>query len=409
MSTNALDNILVINSGSSSLKFMLFSMATETMLAKGVVERIGSPKCTFTYQRAGEPKIERGLRAENHSKALALACRMLIDPAAGVMQALSEVDAIGHRVVHGGENFSAAVVVDETVKAGIRECSALAPLHNPANLGGIIACETVFPDTPNIAVFDTAFHHTIPRHAFLYALPSACYEKLHIRKYGFHGTSYQFVSAAAAKYIGKPLEQTKLIICHLGNGSSIAAVDGGRSLDTTMGMTPLAGLIMGSRSGDIDPAVVLYLAREGKLTLDEIDTLLNKQSGLLGCGGTGSGDMRELVAAAAAGKASAVTTLNMVGHRAALYIGGYYTLLGGADAIVFTGGIGENSFPAREAIITRLAAIGCRYDAARNQEINFGKAGTISADGSTTPALVIPTNEELMIARETFATLSGAS
>jgi acetate kinase len=331
---------------------------------------------------------------------------MLIDPACGVIKALTEVDAIGHRVVHGGEKFSAAVIVDDAVKAGIGECSPLAPLHNPANLGGIVACETVFPDTPNIAVFDTAFHHTIPKHAFLYAIPSAYYENLRIRKYGFHGISYQFVAAAAAKIIGKPLEQTKLIICHLGNGSSIAAVAGGKSLDTTMGMTPLAGLIMGSRSGDLDPAVVLYLAREGKLSLDEIDTLLNKQSGLLGCAGTGSGDMRELVAAAAAGKESAVTTLNMVGHRAALYIGGYYTLLGGADAIIFTGGVGENSFPAREAIISRLVAIGCQLDPARNKATNFGKSGPVSTDDSPLPAIVIPTNEELMIARETFALLS---
>jgi acetate kinase len=406
MSKHVVDKILVINSGSSSLKFMLFSMATETMMAKGLVERIGMPNGNLAYQRDGEAKTEQTIHAENHGKALALACRMLIDPACGVIKALTEVDAIGHRVVHGGEKFSAAVIVDDAVKAGIGECSPLAPLHNPANLGGIVACETVFPDTPNIAVFDTAFHHTIPKHAFLYAIPSAYYENLRIRKYGFHGISYQFVAAAAAKIIGKPLEQTKLIICHLGNGSSIAAVAGGKSLDTTMGMTPLAGLIMGSRSGDLDPAVVLYLAREGKLSLDEIDTLLNKQSGLLGCAGTGSGDMRELVAAAAAGKEPAVTTLNMVGHRAALYIGGYYTLLGGADAIIFTGGVGENSFPAREAIISRLVAIGCRLDSARNKATNFGKTGPISTDDSSLPAIVIPTNEELMIARETFAILS---
>jgi len=406
MSAPVIDKILVINSGSSSLKFMLFSMSTETMMAKGLVERIGSPNGNLAYQRDGEAKTEQTIHAENHGKALALACRMLVDPARGVLKSLTEVDAIGHRVVHGGEKFSASVVVDEAVKAGIGECSALAPLHNPANLGGIVACETVFPDTPNIAVFDTAFHQTMPKHAFLYAIPTAYYENLHIRKYGFHGTSHQFVTQAAAKYIGKPVAQAKFITCHLGNGSSLAAIDGGKVLDTSMGMTPLAGVIMGTRSGDLDPAVVLYLAREGKLSLDEIDTLLNKQSGLLGCAGTGSGDMRDMVAAAAAGKAAAITTLNMFAHRIALYIGGYYTLLGGADAIVFTGGIGENSFPAREAIMQRLAAIGCRYDAARNKEFLFGKAGFISAEGSTTPALVMPTNEELMIARETFATLA---
>ncbi len=406
MSAPSIDKILVINSGSSSLKFMLFSMSTETMLAKGLVERIGSPNGNLAYQRDGEAKTEQTIHAENHGKALALACRMLVDPDRGVLKALTEVDAIGHRVVHGGEKFSASVVVDESVKAGINECSALAPLHNPANLGGIVACETVFPGTPNIAVFDTAFHQSMPKHAFLYAIPTAYYENLHIRKYGFHGTSHKFVTDATAKYLGKPVAQTKLITCHLGNGSSLAAIDGGKVLDTTMGMTPLAGVIMGTRSGDLDPAVVLYLAREGKLSLDEIDTLLNKQSGLLGCAGTGSGDMRDLVTAAAAGKESAVTTLNMFAHRIALFIGGYYTLLGGADAVVFTGGIGENSFPAREAIMKRLAAIGCRFDAARNKEICFGKTGYISADGSTTPALVMPTNEELMIARESFATLA---
>jgi len=406
MSASPIDKILVINAGSSSLKFMLFSMSTETMMAKGLVERIGSANGNLAYQRDGEAKKEQSIHAENHGKALALACRMLVDPERGVLRALTEVDAIGHRVVHGGEKFCASVVVNEAVKAGIQECSALAPLHNPANLGGIVACETVFPDTPNIAVFDTAFHQTMPKRAFLYAIPSAYYESLHIRKYGFHGTSHQFVTHAAARFLGKPVEQTRLITCHLGNGSSITAVDGGKSLDTTMGMTPLAGVIMGTRSGDLDPAVVLYLAREGKLSLDEIDTLLNKQSGLLGCAGTGSGDMRDLVNAAAAGKEPAVTTLNMFAHRAALYIGGYYTLLGGADAIVFTGGIGENSVPAREAILKRLGAIGCRFDEARNKEICFGKTGIISADGSTTPALVMPTNEELMIARETFAALT---
>lgn len=401
------DKILVINSGSSSLKFMLFNMATETMMAKGLVERIGTPNANLVYQRDGEAKTSQGISAENHGKALAMACKMLADPETGVLKTLKEVTAIGHRVVHGAEYFSDSAIITEDAKAHIKKCADLAPLHNPANLDGIVACETVFPNVPNVVVFDTAFHQTMPKHAFMYAIPQKYYDEYRIRKYGFHGTSHKFVAQAAADYLKKPLEELNLITCHLGNGSSIAAIRGGKVLDTTMGLTPLPGLIMGTRCGDIDPAIIFFLARKG-MSIDEIDNVLNKQSGLVGINGLDSGDMRDTVNAAAQGKAAAENALNMFGHRAALFIGGYFTLLGGADAIVFTGGIGENSSPARKAIVSRLEAIGCKLDEAKNKAV-FGTLGVISTDTSKTPAIVIPTNEELMIARETFRLLAAAA
>lgn len=399
------DKILVINSGSSSLKFTLFSMSTETVMAKGLVERIGTPNANLVYQRDGEPKMTQGISAENHGKALAMACKMLADPELGVIKSLKEVNAIGHRVVHGAEEFTDSVAITEDVKTGIKTCSDLAPLHNPANLDGIVACETVFPNVPNVAVFDTAFHQSMPKHAYMYAIPQKYYDEYGIRKYGFHGTSHKFVAQAAADYLKRPLEDLNLITCHLGNGSSIAAIQGGKVLDTTMGLTPLPGVIMGTRCGDIDPAIIFFLARKG-MTIDEIDNVLNKQSGLMGVNGIGSGDMRDTVNAAAQGKAAAENALNMFGHRAALYIGGYHTLLGGADAIIFTGGIGENSSPGRKAILTRLEAIGCKIDEAKNKAV-FGTLGVVSTEASKIPAIVIPTNEELMIARETFRLLAA--
>jgi acetate kinase len=399
------DKILVINSGSSSLKFTLFSMSTKIMLAKGLVERIGTPNANLIYQRDGESKQTQGIAAENHGKALAMACKMLVDPERGVLKSLKDVNAIGHRVVHGAEAFSDSVVITEDVKASIKHCADLAPLHNPANLDGVVACETVFPNVPNVAVFDTAFHQSMPKHAYLYAIPQKFYDEYRIRKYGFHGTSHKFVTQATADHLKKPVESLSLITCHLGNGSSVAAVKGGKVLDTSMGMTPLAGLIMGTRCGDIDPAIIFHLFRKG-LSVDEIDTALNKHSGLMGINGIGSGDMRDTVNAAAQGKAAAQNALEMFGHRTAFYIGAYYTLLGGADAVVFTGGIGENSTPARKAIVSRLEALGCKLDEAKNKA-TVGTAGAISTDGSRLTALVIPTNEELMIARETFRVLSA--
>jgi acetate kinase len=328
---------------------------------------------------------------------------MLIDKDRGVLKSLKQVQAIGHRVVHGGEEFKSSVHITEDVKFSIKKCSDLAPLHNPANLDGIIACETVFPGIPNIGVFDTAFHQSMPRHAYMYAVPMKYYEDYGIRKYGFHGTSHKFVAEAAAKYLNKPLNEVNLITCHMGNGGSVAAIQRGKVLDTTMGLTPLPGMIMGTRCGDIDPALIFFLAGKG-LALDAIEDDLNKESGLKGVNGIGSGDMRDTVHAAEQGKAAAANAIQMFGHRAALYIGGYYTLLGGADAIIFTGGIGENSWPGRKTVISRLAAIGCKLDDEKNKAC-FGTQAVVSTDDSTTPAIVIPTNEELMIARETYKLL----
>ena len=405
MPHTTIDKILVINSGSSSLKFMLFRMANETMLAKGLVERIGLPHTNFVYQRDGEPKSEQTIEATNHAEALEAVCKMLIDPARGVLASLSDVQAIGHRVVHGGERFSAPTLVDGSVIEGIEACASLAPLHNPPNLGGIVACEKVFPGVPNVVVFDTAFHQTMPEHTYLYALPLSLYKEHQIRKYGFHGTSHKFVTRAAADFLGKPVDQLKLITCHLGNGSSIAAVDRGKVLDTSMGLTPLPGVIMGTRCGDIDPAIILHLVREVGMSIDAIDTLLNKKSGLAAISGTGSGDMRDLINAVAAGSTEAATALKMFVHRIALYIGGYHATLGGADAVIMTGGIGENSAPARAAILGSLTALGAKLDPAANMEA-AGKPGYITTADSTLPVLVIPTNEELMIARETFAVVN---
>ena len=397
------DKVLVLNSGSSSLKFMIFSMLNETMLAKGIVERIGTPEANLIYSRKGEKKTEQLIAAENHGKALAMACKMLVDKDRGVIKSLKQVQAIGHRVVHGGEEFKSSVLITEDVKTSISKCSDLAPLHNPANLDGIIACEIVFPGIPNIAVFDTAFHQSMPRQAYMYAVPMKYYEDYGIRKYGFHGTSHKFVAQAAAKYLNKPLEEVSLITCHMGNGGSIAAIKKGEVLDTTMGLTPLPGLIMGTRCGDIDPALIFFLHGKG-LDLDTIENDLNKESGLKGINGIGSGDMRDTVHAAEQGKAAATNAIEMFGHRAALYIGGYYTLLGGADAIIFTGGIGENSSPARKAVIDRLTAIGCKLDVKKNESC-MGVQEVVSTEDSKTPAIVIPTNEELMIARECYKLL----
>jgi acetate kinase len=308
--------------------------------------------------------------------------------------------------VHGGEQFHKPIQVDESVKNGIMACAQLAPLHNPANLGGIQACEHVFPGVINVAVFDTAFHQSMSPHSYLYAIPLHYYRTYGIRKYGFHGTSHNFIMEATAGFLGKKNSELRLITCHLGNGASIAAIKNGKVIDTSMGMTPLAGLVMGSRSGDIDPAVVLFLMRQG-MTADQIDVLLNKKSGLLGVGDIESGDMRDIVDSTEIGHESAAHAMNMWVHRLVLYIGGYFALLGGADAIVFSGGIGENSMYARNALIEQLGALGCFIDPDRNRRVRG--ATIISTDTSTLPAIVMPTDEELMIARETFRVAAKAA
>ena len=398
--------ILVINSGSSSLKFTLFEMenGSNTVIASGLVERVGTPTPNLIIKRPDGFKFEESPEGvKNHSDGLRAVCAKLVDPQIGVLKSLSEVKAIGHRVLHGGEKITAPVKVDEAVKDIIRECIPLGPLHNPANLSGIEACEEIFAGVPNVAVFDTQFHQTMPPEAYLYAIPMEFYKKYGIRKYGFHGTSHRFVTLSTAEFLGKKPEDITIITCHLGNGCSMAAVKNGKVIDTTMGLTPLEGLMMGTRSGDMDPAAVLRMVDVGN-TAKEVDTILNKKSGLLAVGGIGSGDMRDIVNAADSGNKDAALALKMFIRRIVKYIGSYYVLLGGADAIVFTGGIGEHSIPERKAILDGIACLGIKCDDAKNKEC-FGKAGVISTDDSSWKAIVMPTNEELMIALETVKTL----
>lgn len=390
--------ILVINAGSSSLKFTLFRMRREQVMAKGLVERIGLDGPMLEYEADGS-KHERRALVANHAEALQLVCDTLTDHEIGVLDSLKEVEAVGHRIVHGGEKMTASMLIDEDVKRRIEECSSLAPLHNPPNLDGVRACESMFGGIPNVGVFDTAFHQSMPPSSYLYAIPHELYEKEGIRKYGFHGTSHRFVVQATADFLGRPVEELKLITCHMGNGCSMAAVDGGKVLDTSMGLTPLAGLVMGTRCGDIDPGIVIHLIKSGR-TAHEVDKLLNRKSGLLGVAGIGSNDMRDILAAIDEGKEAAKRALDLFVHRFALYVGGYFTVLGGADAVVFTGGVGEKSPPSRARMIEQLKALGCELDVEANEEA-MGKHGLVSTPNSSLKAIVMPTDEELMIARDT--------
>ncbi len=389
--------VLVLNAGSSSMKFTMFAMANEEVLAKGMVERLGSDSPNLIYSRHDGLKKEFSPPVKNHRDALKSICDILIDKEAGVIKDLSEVQAIGHRVVHGGERFTKPAIVNSNVKDAIKDCFALAPLHNPANLNGITACEKIFKDVPNIAVFDTAFHQSMPPEAYLYAIPYDLYTKYSIRRYGFHGTSHHFVAIATGKFLNKPYDHMKLITCHLGNGCSMAAISNGNVLDTSMGMTPLEGLVMGTRCGDIDPAVVLRLIELGQ-GRNEIDNTLNKQSGLLGVAGIGSSDMRDIIAAEKKGDQQALRARRMFTRRVIKYIGSYYALLGGADAIVFTGGVGEWSDFVRWKILKGLDCLGISVDRKKNEE-TLGKKGIISKPDSKSTVVVMPTNEELMIAR----------
>ena len=396
--------VLVLNAGSSSMKFTMFAMADEKVLAKGLVERVGTDSPHLICSRHDGLKKEFDPPVKNHIDALKSICDILVDKEFGVMKDLSEVQAIGHRVVHGGERFTKPALVNANVKDAIRDCFALAPLHNPANLAGIEACEVIFPGVPNVAVFDTAFHQSMPPEAYLYAVPYDLYTKYSIRRYGFHGTSHHFVAIATGKYLNKPFEQMQLITCHLGNGCSMAAISNGSVLDTTMGMTPLEGLVMGTRCGDIDPAIVLRLIELGQ-GRNEIDNTLNKKSGLLGVAGIGSSDMRDIIEAEQKGDQQALRARRMFTRRIVKYIGSYYALLGGADAIVFTGGIGEWSSYIRWKIINRLACLGITIDKKKNDE-TLGKKGVISTPESKTTVVVMPTDEELMIARSVAVSIN---
>ena len=394
-----IETILVLNAGSSSLKFTLYKISGEQRLANGVVERIGYGSANMVYRRGDEPKSETPVIARNHSDAIQLVCKALTDPEKGVIKSLREIDAIGHRVLHGAEIFKEATLMTPETLDKVRELIPFGPLHMPPNIGGIEACEKTFPGVPNVGVFDTAFHQTMPDYASHYAIPEEYYHKYGFRKYGFHGTSHHYITVATARYLDRPVDQVNLVTCHLGNGSSLAAIKNGKVLDTTMGLTPLAGVVMGTRSGDIDPAIVLELVRKG-MTADEIDNLLNKKSGLLGVGGINSNDMRDIIKNAEAGYHGAQLALDMWAHRIVQYIGAYFTLIGGADAIVFTGGIGENSWQARDRVIPRLSCLGVDYDAEANRTLRG--TGLLSKPESRVKVIVMPTDEELMIARETY-------
>ncbi|MBT3380410.1 MAG: acetate kinase [Lentisphaerae bacterium] len=397
-------NVLVVNAGSSSLKFTLFDMAHNHVAAKGLIERIGQDEPNLVFKKSDGQSLERPVDVANHDEALMVICQALIDDVWGPLNQLDEVDAIGHRVVHGGEAATDPIRITPDVKTIIRDCTPLAPLHNPANLGAIEACERAFPHVPNVAVFDTAFHQTMSPASFLFAVPYDLYDQHGIRKYGFHGTSHKFVMQATADYLGIPLTNAKLITCHLGNGCSITAIDGGKVLDTSMGMTPLTGLVMGTRCGDIDPGVIFHLLNSG-MSGGDVDALLNKQSGLLAVAGIGSSDMRDIVAAAEAGNERAERAIDMFVHRLVSYIGAYFALLGGADAVVLTGGIGENSVCIRGRVLERLRGLGCILDSKANERIRGN--GVVSTPESTLKAVVMPTDEELMIARETIKVLTS--
>ena len=393
--------ILVINCGSSSLKFQLIDSETEAVIAKGLCERIGMDGSQLIYTPAGGEKQVTVSPMEDHKKAVSLVIGALTDEKTGVLSSLSEIDAVGHRLVHGGEKFASSTLISEEVIAAITECNDLAPLHNPANLIGIRACQELMPGVPQAGVFDTAFHQTMPEEAYLYGIPYEYYEKYRIRRYGFHGTSHSFESKRAARMLGKAYEDAKIIVCHLGNGASVSAVKNGKCVDTSMGLTPLEGLMMGTRSGDIDPAIIEFLAHKEGMGIDDIMSILNKKSGMYGLSGYLSSDSRDLHAACEEGKPEGIRTVKTYCYRVAKYIGAYTAAMNGVDAICFTAGIGENSPETREAVCEYLGYLGIAIDADQNKK--RGEDVVISTADSKVKVMVIPTNEELAIARETAA------
>ncbi len=394
--------ILVINAGSSSVKYQLIDMVNDALLAKGLCDRIGIEGGNFKHKVPGREDYAINIQMKNHEEAIKLVVKTLTDPKLGVISSLSEIGAVGHRVLHGGEKFSGAVLVNDKVIEAIKECCELGPLHNPHNLTGILACEEVMPGVPQVAVFDTGFHQTMPDYAYLYALPYEYYEKYKIRRYGFHGTSHRYVTLRAAEVLGKKPEELKLVTCHLGNGSSIAAVQGGKCLDTTMGVTPLEGIIMGTRCGSIDPAIVPLIMKKEGLTPDEMDTVMNKKSGILGVTGGVTSDNRDIEAGAKAGNKRYQLVESMLCHQLTKYIGGFAAAMGGVDAIVFTGGIGENNPQYRSRVAKKLAFMGVKIVDEVNDATKHGREADISAPDAKVKMLVIPTNEELMIAKDTY-------
>ena len=390
--------VFVVNCGSSSIKYQLFDMTDESVLARGLLERVGQSGSVL-HHRSDETTHEIEVDAPNHTVGLKIILDTLVDPKIGVLKNIEEIEGVGHRVVHGGEQIRESTLIDDNVIKVIKDNASLAPLHNPPNLAGIEAAMSALSNVPQVAVFDTAFLATLPPRAYRYAVPRQWYEKYRVRRYGFHGTSHRYVTLRAAEILGKSVEEVNLITAHLGNGCSMTAVAGGKAIDHSMGLTPLEGLVMGTRSGDIDPAVIFYMARTAGMSLDEIDTTLNKKSGLLGLSGV-SNDMRDCIEAAEKGNTDAALAMEVFSYRVAKYIGAYFAILPGCDAIIMTGGIGENSLPIRLRICQLLSNIGVIPDEKRNEEA-IRKVGLITADDSKIPVWIIPTNEELMIARDT--------
>ena len=395
--------ILVINAGSSSLKFQLIDMDNEQVVAKGICEEIGG-KSGFKFKVPGRQDYKAAIAMPTHAEALQLVLDTLVDENRGVIKSVFEIGAVGHRVLHGGDKLSGSILITDEAKAVIEECCDLGPLHNPANLKGIVECQKIM-DVPQVAVFDTSFHQTMPDFAYMYALPYEYYEKYKIRRYGFHGTSHRYVSERAIALLGKPADQCNVVTCHLGNGASFAAVKGGKCFDTSMGVTPLEGIMMGTRSGSIDPAIIPYLMRKGELTTaDDIDKMMNKKSGMLGVSGKTS-DNQEIERLANSGDERAILCEKMYCHQIAKHVGSYIVAMGGVDAIVFTGGIGENNPQYREALAEKLAFLGVKIDGAKNSV--RGEEIDITTPDSPVKVLVIPTNEELVIARDTLAIVNA--
>lgn len=395
-------NVLVINCGSSSLKYQVIDSDTEQVLAKGLCERIGIDG-RLVYTPAGGEKETSDLDMPTHKQAIQYVIDALMNEKTGVIKSLDEIGAVGHRLVHGGEKFACSTLITDDVIKAVEECSDLAPLHNPANLIGVRACQELMPNTPMAGVFDTAFHQTMPRDAYMYGIPYEYYEKYKVRKYGFHGTSHSFVSKRTAELLGKPIEDLKIIVCHLGNGSSICAVDGGKSVDTSMGLSPLEGLIMGTRSGDIDPSVMEFICKKENMDINGIMEVLNKKSGVQGLSGVSS-DFRDLQAGSDEGNERCKMAVDVFCYRVLKYIGAYVAAMNGVDAIAFTAGLGENDQVVRRKIVSRLGYLGITLDDEANGRAR-GTETVISTPDSKVPVWVVPTNEELAIARETVALL----
>jgi len=391
--------ILVINCGSSSLKYQVLDMPSEELLCKGLVERIGMDGSVINHTKTGEDKVVTEVPMKDHTEAIAQVMKALQDPEHGVVKEMSEIGAVGHRVVHAGEKFAKSVLITDEVVKALEECVPLAPLHNPPNLLGIEACQKLMPGVPMVGVFDTAFHQTMPPESYIYALPYEYYEKYGVRRYGFHGTSHKYVSFRASQMLNVKPEELKIVTCHLGNGASVSAVKYGHVVDTSMGLTPLEGLVMGTRAGDIDPAILKFIADKEGITLDEVDTILNKKSGMLGISGVSS-DFRDVEAAAEEGNERAQLALKVFAHRVRFYIGAYIAEMNGVDAIVFTAGVGENDYFMRELICENLGNLGIRLDVVKNKV--RGVERIISTDDSPVRILLIPTNEELAIAKDTY-------